>query len=43
MQALLLPKWVTKQITKIMRRFLWRGTKDTYLGAGDIVSSLGKD
>jgi Reverse transcriptase (RNA-dependent DNA polymerase) len=30
MQALLLPKWVTKQFTKITKRFLWRGTKDTY-------------
>jgi hypothetical protein len=38
MQALLLLKWITKQIIKIMRRFLWRGTKDTYSGGHCLVA-----
>jgi Reverse transcriptase (RNA-dependent DNA polymerase) len=38
MLALLLLKWVIRQITKITIRFLWRGTKDTYSGGHCLIS-----
>jgi zinc-binding in reverse transcriptase len=38
MKALLLPKWVLQRITQITRRFLWRGTNDTYSGGHCLIS-----
>jgi zinc-binding in reverse transcriptase len=37
-QAFFLPKWFVHRITKITRRFLWRGTKDTYSGGHCLIS-----
>jgi hypothetical protein len=38
MQAFHLPKWVIQMRTKITRRFLWRGTKDTYSGGHCLIA-----
>jgi hypothetical protein len=37
MQAFLLPAWVTKIITQITRRFLWKGTADKFSGGNCLV------
>jgi hypothetical protein len=37
MQGFMLPKWIIKTLTKIIRKFLWRGTTDKFSGGHCLV------